>query len=71
MFNMSSFLAMESCTFTVTAYDGYVAICHPLTWRWWGCGSAHCGPSTGCDTGPFLAAPGSTAGLAPLSLALA
>lgn len=30
MFIMNSFLAMESCTFMVMAYDRYVAICHPL-----------------------------------------
>ncbi|XP_001520006.3 olfactory receptor 56A3-like [Ornithorhynchus anatinus] len=30
MFVMNSFLAMESCTFMVMAYDRYVAICHPL-----------------------------------------
>nr|XP_003465384.1 olfactory receptor 56A3-like [Cavia porcellus] len=30
MFIMNSFLAMESCTFLVMAYDRYVAICHPL-----------------------------------------
>ncbi|XP_038619905.1 olfactory receptor 56A4-like [Tachyglossus aculeatus] len=30
MFIMNNFLAMESCTFMVMAYDRYVAICHPL-----------------------------------------
>uniref|UniRef100_A0A8D1NTK3 G-protein coupled receptors family 1 profile domain-containing protein n=1 Tax=Sus scrofa TaxID=9823 RepID=A0A8D1NTK3_PIG len=30
MYIMNSFLAMESCTFMVMAYDRYVAICHPL-----------------------------------------
>uniref|UniRef100_A0A8D1SII6 G-protein coupled receptors family 1 profile domain-containing protein n=1 Tax=Sus scrofa TaxID=9823 RepID=A0A8D1SII6_PIG len=30
MFIMNCFLAMESCTFMVMAYDRYVAICHPL-----------------------------------------
>ncbi|KAM9079109.1 LOW QUALITY PROTEIN: olfactory receptor 56A1-like [Megaptera novaeangliae] len=30
MFIMNSFLAMESCTFMVIAYDCYMAICHPL-----------------------------------------
>ncbi|KFO24738.1 Olfactory receptor 56A3 [Fukomys damarensis] len=30
MFIMNSFLAMESCTFMVMAFDRYVAICHPL-----------------------------------------
>uniref|UniRef100_A0A8D1NS33 G-protein coupled receptors family 1 profile domain-containing protein n=1 Tax=Sus scrofa TaxID=9823 RepID=A0A8D1NS33_PIG len=30
MFIMNSFLAMESCTFMVMAYDRYVAICRPL-----------------------------------------
>ncbi|XP_007527884.2 olfactory receptor 56A3 [Erinaceus europaeus] len=30
MFIMNCFLAMESCTFMVMAYDRYIAICHPL-----------------------------------------
>ncbi|XP_004863552.1 olfactory receptor 56A3 [Heterocephalus glaber] len=30
MFIMNSFLAMESCTFMVMAFDRYIAICHPL-----------------------------------------
>uniref|UniRef100_A0A8C8XV02 G-protein coupled receptors family 1 profile domain-containing protein n=1 Tax=Panthera leo TaxID=9689 RepID=A0A8C8XV02_PANLE len=30
MYIMNCFLAMESCTFMVMAYDRYVAICHPL-----------------------------------------
>ncbi|XP_016072746.1 PREDICTED: olfactory receptor 56A3 [Miniopterus natalensis] len=30
MFIMNCFLAMESCTFMIMAYDRYVAICHPL-----------------------------------------
>ncbi|KAM9034069.1 olfactory receptor 56A3-like [Sarcophilus harrisii] len=30
MYVMNCFLAMESCTFLVMAYDRYVAICHPL-----------------------------------------
>uniref|UniRef100_A0A8C9BMX0 Olfactory receptor family 56 subfamily A member 1 n=1 Tax=Phocoena sinus TaxID=42100 RepID=A0A8C9BMX0_PHOSS len=30
MFIMNNFLAMESCTLMVMAYDRYVAICHPL-----------------------------------------
>ncbi|XP_074158630.1 olfactory receptor 56A3-like [Sminthopsis crassicaudata] len=30
MYIMNCFLAMESCTFLVMAYDRYVAICHPL-----------------------------------------
>ncbi|XP_037695573.1 olfactory receptor 56A3-like [Choloepus didactylus] len=30
MFIMNCFLAMESCTFMVMAYDCYVAICHPM-----------------------------------------
>lgn len=30
MYIMNSFLAMESCTFMVMAYDRYIAICHPL-----------------------------------------
>ncbi|KAM5248508.1 olfactory receptor 56A3-like [Ctenodactylus gundi] len=30
MFVMNSFLAMESCTFMVMAFDRYVAICQPL-----------------------------------------
>ncbi|XP_003781069.1 olfactory receptor 56A3 [Otolemur garnettii] len=30
MYIMNCFLAMESCTFMVMAYDCYVAICHPL-----------------------------------------
>ncbi|XP_053418415.1 olfactory receptor 56A3-like [Nycticebus coucang] len=30
MYIMNCFLAMESCTFMVMAYDRYIAICHPL-----------------------------------------
>nr|XP_014693329.2 olfactory receptor 56A3-like [Equus asinus] len=30
MYIMNCFLAMESCTFMVMAYDHYIAICHPL-----------------------------------------
>ncbi|KAM6158767.1 olfactory receptor 56A3-like [Rhynchocyon petersi] len=30
MYIMNCFLAMESCTFMIMAYDRYVAICHPL-----------------------------------------
>ncbi|MBZ3874875.1 Olfactory receptor 56A3 [Sciurus carolinensis] len=30
MYIMNSFLAMESCTFMVMAFDRYIAICHPL-----------------------------------------
>uniref|UniRef100_A0A4X2JSJ4 G-protein coupled receptors family 1 profile domain-containing protein n=2 Tax=Vombatus ursinus TaxID=29139 RepID=A0A4X2JSJ4_VOMUR len=30
MYIMNCFLAMESCTFLIMAYDRYVAICHPL-----------------------------------------
>ncbi|XP_002708796.3 olfactory receptor 56A3 [Oryctolagus cuniculus] len=30
MFIMNCFLAMESCTFMIMAYDRYIAICHPL-----------------------------------------
>ncbi|XP_037696172.1 olfactory receptor 56A3-like [Choloepus didactylus] len=30
MFIMNCFMAMESCTFMVMAYDRYMAICHPL-----------------------------------------
>ncbi|XP_027692424.1 olfactory receptor 56A3-like [Vombatus ursinus] len=30
MYVMNCFLAMESCTFLIMAYDRYVAICHPL-----------------------------------------
>ncbi|XP_003513840.1 olfactory receptor 56A3 [Cricetulus griseus] len=30
MYIMNSFLAMESCTFMIMAFDRYIAICHPL-----------------------------------------
>ncbi|XP_072472642.1 olfactory receptor 56A3 [Notamacropus eugenii] len=30
MYIMNCFLAMESCTFLIMAYDRYIAICHPL-----------------------------------------
>ncbi|XP_048216410.1 olfactory receptor 56A3 [Perognathus longimembris pacificus] len=30
MFIMNCFLAMESCTFMIMAFDRYIAICHPL-----------------------------------------